>query len=191
MPSNSLQLLNVEGGDPGRFAALATFPGAPEWWVSAEVVNQNGSWVVESLTVRPPDGAPPAPGGVTQTVLRQIAPSLIAPAIAGVRIATGAPPIVDVVEGDGTARDMRRQRQPRGPSSATTHPAVWAARYVEALGTSRQPVDALAGQYGFSTTHVRDMVRRARLEGYLTPTTRGRAGGELTDKARAHLEEER
>lgn len=96
---------------------------------------------------------------------------------------------MDLFYGEGTARSMRRRRPPVSGRSEQGL-AEWAQRYVEVLPSAKgRPIAALAEQFNYSTTHVRDVIARARREGFLTPTPRGRAGGELTDKARMLLED--
>jgi hypothetical protein len=51
------------------------------------------------------------------------------------------------------------------------------------------PVKDVAAELGYSTAHIRDLVRQARTDGLLTPTTPGKAGGELTPEGRAWLDD--
>lgn len=72
--------------------------------------------------------------------------------------------------------------------------AKLAARYVAALEDgSTAPVAAVAEQLGegYSGAYVRDALHRARGRGLLTRPQRGRAGGQLTDKALKALALER
>jgi hypothetical protein len=64
--------------------------------------------------------------------------------------------------------------------------------YVAALdGGSRHPVQDVARQLGqgHNATFVRDAIHRARERGLLTRAPRGKADGELTEKALALLDE--
>jgi hypothetical protein len=67
--------------------------------------------------------------------------------------------------------------------------AAIAAMYVRMLGASRTPLRALVDELGpgYTAAAVRAMVNRARKRGLLTSAPPGRAGGELTEKARALL----
>ena len=66
-----------------------------------------------------------------------------------------------------------------------------AAAYVAALdGGSRSPVRDLASVRGYSTSMVNNWIYEARQRGLLTEAPPGRAGGELTEQARALLAQE-
>lgn len=68
--------------------------------------------------------------------------------------------------------------------------AALARDYVVVLSTSSSPVADLGEKYAMSRSQVRNLLHEARQRGLLTtPATRGQAGGELTDRARALLEE--
>jgi hypothetical protein len=67
----------------------------------------------------------------------------------------------------------------------------WALRYVRKIGDeSRTPILDLAREYGMRTSQVRDLLRKARERRLLT-STRGAAGGTLTDKARQLLSDQK
>ena len=66
--------------------------------------------------------------------------------------------------------------------------AVIASRYVENRlggGTTK----TLAEKLNLSVSQTRDLVAETRRRGFLSPTTQGRAGGDLTAKAKATLKE--
>ncbi len=67
--------------------------------------------------------------------------------------------------------------------------ALWAARYVEAVGENpRRPVARLATQFpGHSADSIRAILNNARRRGLLTAARHGLAGGDLTDKAKQVL----
>jgi hypothetical protein len=72
------------------------------------------------------------------------------------------------------------------------HYAALAKAYVDAVESgAAAPVDAVARRVGKNWSHdrVRDALHRARQRGLLTKPPRGRAGGQLTDKALALLAE--
>jgi hypothetical protein len=65
-----------------------------------------------------------------------------------------------------------------------------AAAYVARIG-QRNPVEEVAREMHYSHQRIREMLRTARRRGLLTdPPRRGRAGGDLTDRARRLLREE-
>jgi hypothetical protein len=87
--------------------------------------------------------------------------------------------------------DLDRRRLP-DPTKATRHDdryySAWAGWYVTTTaGGSTRPVVELAERFGIDRDQVRDVLNTARSRGLLTRGVRGRAGGELTDKARAAL----
>lgn len=92
---------------------------------------------------------------------------------------------------DRTVGIMRQRPARRGrPRTSDAELAEWARDYVEQLSESRRPIAALASQWKVRPETVRDRVHRARSAGMLTPTVRGRASGELTEKAKAILRRE-
>jgi hypothetical protein len=67
--------------------------------------------------------------------------------------------------------------RPRHARISEDHLADLAIRYLTHCHFgNRRPRDQLAREFGLSTTQVRDHLHQARLRGYLTPGTRGRAG---------------
>lgn len=82
--------------------------------------------------------------------------------------------------------------RPLTESSTRLHRlATLAAHYTEALDAgSRKPVQDVADKLDMDPEHVRDGLHAARTEDLITRAGRGRAGGELTDKALALLKEE-
>jgi hypothetical protein len=79
------------------------------------------------------------------------------------------------------------------PRKGDVRLAQTAKLYVEALQTgSKRPVadvqDQLAQEgHRYNATTIRTMLNRARKRGLLTPASKGRAGGDLTDEARKLL----
>lgn len=71
--------------------------------------------------------------------------------------------------------------------SRERHLAGLAARYVILCGETGSPTKALATERIMSAATVRDQLARARDKGLLTKPGSGRAGGELTPKAKALL----
>jgi hypothetical protein len=61
-----------------------------------------------------------------------------------------------------------------------------AQRYESFLGTE-SPIGALASAEGLTVASARNLVYEARKRGYLTPTVKGHAGGDMTQQARKLL----
>ena len=64
--------------------------------------------------------------------------------------------------------------------------ALVAADYVKAIPSGR-PIQELARDTPYSTVRLAQIIQEARRRELLTPTARGKAGGELTDKAKQLL----
>jgi hypothetical protein len=62
-----------------------------------------------------------------------------------------------------------------------------AAQYVELLKSTSTPTKDLAKLRNYSDSSTRDLLNQARARGLLTRSAKGRAGGELTEKARELL----
>lgn len=65
--------------------------------------------------------------------------------------------------------------------------ALLAAQYVELLKTTSTPTKDLSELRNYSASSTRDFLNQARTRGLLTRSAKGRAGGELTEKARELL----
>lgn len=99
---------------------------------------------------------------------------------------------VRFLEDSGWAETLRRAARPGRGGRDDFYFASVAADYVAALRkNSRNPVAALASMRGVSPATVRNLVHEARRRGLLTPSLAGRAGGELTEKAKALLREQK
>ena len=81
----------------------------------------------------------------------------------------------------------RKHRTGRGGGDRRL--AQLAGRYVELLGETDAPNVALADEFGIARATVTSYLFRARERGLLTSPGRGRAGGALTERARALLTE--
>jgi hypothetical protein len=87
---------------------------------------------------------------------------------------------------DEAAEEFREAQLPRGRSQ--TFFAQVAQEYARlTTAGERKPVAVIAAHTGKSTDAVRQWVRRARHDGYLTEGESGKTGGQLTDAARAVL----
>lgn len=98
----------------------------------------------------------------------------------------------DIAEGLGFS-EPPRERRPGRPGRSDREYAELAREYVEALESgSRSPTaDVAQKAHRFTdASHIRDGLHEARKRGLLTrPQTKGKAGGVLTDRARALLAE--
>jgi len=85
--------------------------------------------------------------------------------------------------------ERKPQRTRRGPKGWPDEDyARLAADYVRAWGSgSHSPAVDVAKVYGMKVSAVRAALNRARKRGLLTPGTGGRAGGQLTPRAKALL----
>jgi hypothetical protein len=84
---------------------------------------------------------------------------------------------------------LSQVRYPRSdvPSEREAMLARLAYRYSETLGEPYQAIE-LADEFGFSDSHIPNLVKEARKRGILSPTTKGRAGGAPTARAKKILE---
>ena len=98
----------------------------------------------------------------------------------------------DIAEGLGFS-EPPRERRPGRPGKSDREYAELAREYVEALesGSRRPTADVARKAHRFTdASHIRDGLHEARKRGLLTrPQTKGKAGGILTDRARALLAE--
>ncbi len=67
--------------------------------------------------------------------------------------------------------------------------AVWAARYADRAAYTPRPIAELAELHDQPPARLREYIAAARRRGLLTETTKGRSGGQLTDRARTLLAE--
>jgi len=181
------------------------------WTASYEIAKRNGQLVVEELRVSSIESPP---SGLTSTALRRVLVGehlalarreLARLAGEGERARARGPrpssappgplrPTSDMLPAaalfrlenfglSGEVLDEPRQPGRKGHSDAFY--AVVAAHYVAALEAgSRRPIPDTAKRLHFSRDYVRDLIQRARERGLLTPTDRGVASGELTDRGK-------
>lgn len=85
--------------------------------------------------------------------------------------------------------DDFRDRPRTGPAGRSDKSyAVLAALYIQFIdGGEARPVRAVASRLGMSEKTVQNHLYKAREKGFLTSRGRGRAGGQLTDKAKEIL----
>jgi hypothetical protein len=135
------------------------------------------------LTISPAGGDVP-PGGITAGVLRAVHVRelhLAARAAAAQLRRFGDVPGLD---------SWTAARRPGRAGRAESYYAAWAAEYVNRLATSPTPVLDLADQHHLSPSQVRGILNAARRRDLLTAAPAGRAGGDLTAKARRILGEQ-
>lgn len=173
-------------GRPGVRMIETPLAGYTGWKVQASVAERDGDLVVLDAAVVPgypqtsmPGGIPtaiepppPDPQGITTEMLR------------AVRLGD-----VLTLAHDAMRFQIDAARLPRlsGRQQLSDRDlAVWAARYVDEASRSNKPVAELAKRYREKPARIRDVIHACRKE-LLTPAPKGRAGGDLTPKARALL----
>jgi hypothetical protein len=171
------------GGEPMVHGRL---PGHPEWKITATYVRQGDQLVVSSCTIAAV-GEVPA-GGLTARQLRRATlgyPTRLASSdgLVGRIISAVAP------EAALTADDDQAHPRPGRAGRDDHFYAVWAARYSERAAYTPRPIAELAEAHDRPPTRIREYIAEARRRGLLTATRPGRSGGQLTDKARALLEQ--
>lgn len=123
---------------------------------------------------------------LTPDVLRHLAPVSALEAATNRRWwATAADGTVVGIVGSGLAMG----KGPGRPRHPLREIAKTAQSYVQALrkAGSRSVIDRVADERHLDARQVKSHLSRARKEGLLTPTTRGKAGGELTPLGNWHL----
>ena len=177
-----LELEYSAGGEPTVHGRL---PGHPEWKITATFAHQNGQLVVSSCTIAPAGDLPL--GGLTARQLRRATlgdlTRRVSVGFVGRILGALAPEITRTLDDDHT--------HPRpGRAGRDDHfYAVWAARYAERAAYTPRPIAELADEHDRPPTRLREYIAEARRRGLLTATRPGRSGGQLTDKARALLED--
>jgi hypothetical protein len=155
-------------------------PGHPEWKITATFVRQDDQVVVESCAISPAGDKVPAGGLTARQLRRATLGDLTREAARGL-----VGELMSAIAPDTT--------QTRVDDHVALHPgragrddhfyAVWAARYVERAAYTPRPIAELAELHDRPPARMREYIAQARRRGLLTETTRGRSGGELTDKA--------
>lgn len=174
----------------------------PPWEVEVWLNADAGETVISELSIRPPDrgGVREIPvGGLSSQLVQLNVSTLKAEAIKAAREITAkgnAPPGFRLPEYefpfDRITRWIQRADLLRNTLRRTDRNALWlaafAARYVMLSAESRSVVPKLAETYGYAQETVRDIIKQCRAEDLLTaPSTPGRAGGQLTEKAKRIL----
>jgi hypothetical protein len=187
----------AEDGHP-VIAELRVLPRLDAPGVPAHRDKQADRWVTVTLGQAPESAVPS--GGLTARALRRVH--------LGRAIELAYEQLEDWLERDQrygrplpskfTQEAVSVPRRPGRKGRDDRFYAVVAAAYVDALKRgSRQPVRAAARTLGESSggtyepAYVRDLLHVARQRGLLTRPPKGRAGGELTEKALGALNEKR
>ena len=127
------------------------------------------------------------PGGITGPLLRQLRLSRLHDVVQQDALTRWALSLRGV-DGDS---DIRTARHPGRRGRSDYFYAVWAARYVEMCKTTRHPHYELARDYPDEVKGeraVQDLIRTAKSRGLLVGGSPGRAGGQLSAKAKRFLE---
>jgi hypothetical protein len=153
--------------------------GYPGWRILPDVAVTERGLMLRRLVIEPASGMPGP--DITTRMLRELRTGKLLAALRAAQrqastVAPGVPPDLTV-----SKRAGRRGRP-------DLYYARWAAAYTEALAQSAHPVDDLAAQYNLSPSQIRNLVHASRKRALLTASPPGRAGGELTPRARQLLE---
>lgn len=199
----------------GGCVVEAGVPGASGWSVAAVFLRREEGLVVAELTVFPDVGNEArvrraarrqplgrwsrkssalddsSSGGVTVRLLRQVPlPDLVAEAHAWFAQEAER---ADRRSGRGQTWALDLTAEPARPGRAgrsDRYYAEWAARYAEKVAAgSPAPIVELAAEHDLGRGQVRDLIHKARERDLLPRGLKGRAGGVLTERARALLAE--
>lgn len=179
-----------EGVDPMGPIEVELPELGPEWRVIVTPRITPAGPVIDSLTIRPspdPEHAPPD-SGLTREHLDRIQVRTLRTAIRNAVALLRGPehPYRDRLPVEVWDR-WEQQPHPGRAGHPDLEYALLAAKYVELVQTSEHPVRDLAKAEGRSEPRIRGLLTAARSRGLLTAAPSGRAGGELTDKAKALL----
>lgn len=180
------------------------------WMVVQHLEMQNGRRVVAELRIcpappdsivrdgrnpgeRPTDGIVP-PGGIKVRVLREIErevgkhETFLHDYRAWIATRFGADALARYDHHNAHPGRTRGRAAPKGKRASDRYYAELAQAYVQIIRQGiKKPVDQLAILRGETAQRIRDHVHLARANGFLTQTTRGKVGGELTPKAKRLL----
>ena len=162
---------------------------ADGWTFRETFAIQAGRRVVSALTIRPTSGTVP-PDGISARLLRRIKVGQFAGGLHR-RLAKyfGSKSADDVFdEFQWKSRKRRRRNRSRHRRAADRYYAELARDYVRLWQAGdRTPTHTLARRRRMRDEQVRSHIHLARANGFLTDTTRGKAGGMITEKARGEL----
>jgi hypothetical protein len=179
-----------------------SIPRSGGWHVAATFLLHDDQLVLSELRVFPGSKAGPPgewsrntaaleglpAGGITARMLREVnITDITARAHAWLRVLAE-----HVSDGPGARRSWSKTlsveaAKPARAGRSDRYYAIWAARYVDKVGSTARPIEELAMEWDIKPAHVRDLIHKARERGLLTKGLPGRAGGALTDKGRKAL----
>jgi hypothetical protein len=151
------------------------------WLTTALVAEVAGAPVVVRLTIEPEGETPP--GGISTRQLREISiPDCIELAREAIAyMSRGYVPARDDIWKYFNEPGGRRPGRPGHPDE---YYAEVAREYGHLIDEGeRRPIVAIARRRGLSEERVRQLVHKARDKGFLSPASRGRAGGYPTKRA--------
>jgi hypothetical protein len=151
----------------------------PGWRILPEVAVTDRGLLLRRLVIEPANGMPEQ--GITTRMLRQLRTGDLIAALRAAARQSGQ------IFGDAPDLSVPTRVGRRGRDEV--YYARWAAAYVEALARSARPVDDLASRHNLSASQIRNLMHACRRRGMLTASPPGRAGGDLTPRAIALLEE--
>lgn len=173
-------------GDAGQeqVAVWERIDGYPEWTVKATFDVGRDQLTLVGLAVTPASLSPPADGLNTDVWKRIRFLPLHANANAWSELPAGVRPMMDL------DRDKAgRIRRPGRVGRSNQFYAERARVYVEETARGPKPIPRLASDWNLNEASVRSLLHEARRRGLLTAAPRGRAGGQLTAKAKRILVE--
>lgn len=159
----------------------------PEWQVRFTAARTRRGPEIVRLTIEP--RRPTAPeGGLETRLLRSIALSEFQRLVHEKAVVRHLDAVALETERPKETEQWLRSRRPGRRGREDYYYAVWAARYVAALAAPT-PVKALSEAHHLSASQIRNILYACRDRGLLTDSPPGKAGGELTPKARQLLRE--
>jgi hypothetical protein len=202
-PLGALRIDRI-GGSP---VAWLDVGGHDVWQVSCCLTAQGRRAVVREVRIGPKPGADLPDGGLPASVVRELSFGDVVDTFARIIEAYWAPPgsalrpslrgldrvfpFLTSSEPPPRWAPAAVMSKPRGRRPLSDEELLRASQaYADALRRrSKQPVRDAARQLGETSPRVRDLLNKARRRGFLTlPMHQGRAGGQLTPKARALLD---
>lgn len=169
----------------GRLSVRAweRLPDHPEWAVMAWFeVDEQDEVILVDLSVHSAGLFPPK-GGLTVDVWRSVRTLTLHTKVRGwLSMPLGVSPL------PAMSRDKAgRLRRPGRRGRPDKDYAEIAAEYVEAMANSEAPVKHLAAKLNYGEQTIRALLHEARERDLLTDASKGKAGGQLTEKARRML----